>query len=146
LEQLDLLQRREVCRLTRWLIDTLLQESWLRTESTLAHARLYFDDYEWTGTSEGDTTHEQAFRNGDTQLQDYFCYVLLDFATADSDLESYPLAAALCLAERIGLHARFATLAQRELRLRKNQLAAIDLGREPLLREARETTDAERAS
>ena len=45
-------------------------------------------------------------------MQDYYCYVLLDFITADRDLEEYPLAAALTLTEELGLKDRFSEIAR----------------------------------
>ena len=65
-------------------------------------------------------------------------YVLLDFVTADRDLEELPLAAALVLAEKLGLKDRFAEIAKRELRLRKKQLETIDQDKEKLLAKANE--------
>ena len=63
-------------------------------------------------------------------MQDYYGYILLDFVTADRDLEELPLAAALVLAEKLGLKDRFTEIAKRELRLRKKQLETIDQDKE----------------
>jgi hypothetical protein len=71
-------------------------------------------------------------------MQDYYGYVLLDFVTADRDLEELPLAAALVLAEKLGLKDRFTEIAKRELRLRKKQLETIDQDKEKLLAKANE--------
>jgi hypothetical protein len=72
-------------------------------------------------------------RTADAAMQDYYCFVLLDFVTADRDLEELPLAAALGLSEKLGLRDRFAEIAQRELRLRKKQLEKIDDDKQRLL-------------
>ena len=71
-------------------------------------------------------------------MRDYYGYVLLDFVTADRDLEEFPLAAALALAEKLALKDRFIEIAKRELRLRKKQLETIDQDKENLLSQADE--------
>ena len=75
-------------------------------------------------------------KTDDEPMQDYYCYVLLDFVTTDRDLEEIPLAAALSLSEQLGLKDRFAEIAKRELRLRKKQLDKIDKEKENLLAKA----------
>ncbi|MCO6453958.1 MAG: M48 family metalloprotease [Pirellulaceae bacterium] len=139
LDRLDLLQQRQVRRLTRRLLDELLRERWLRTEAVQAQARLYFDDYEWPRAEPGDELPAADYQRCDERLRDYFCFVLLDFVTADRELESYPLAAALRLADQLGLHQQFCQLALKELRLRKNQLAAVNAQRDQLLADARQS-------
>ena len=75
-------------------------------------------------------------RTDDPAMQDYYGYLLLDFVTADRDLEELPLAAALSLAEQLGLKDRFVEIAKRELRLRKKQLETIDEEKDTLLAKA----------
>jgi hypothetical protein len=133
LNELDLLGQRKVHGQTRKLIDALLSESWMRTEPVLAHARLYFPDYSPVGESpDGDLA--ELLKTDDQPLLDYYCYVLLDFVTADRDLEEMPLAAALQLSEKLGLKHRFAEVAKKELRLTKKQLEKIDQAKESLLK------------
>jgi hypothetical protein len=109
----------------------------MRTESILAHARLFFDNYVAPEREQRGGLHDSRLRNDlntdDPQLQDYYCYVLLDFVTADRDLEELPLAAALTLAEELGLKERFAGIARKELRLRAKQLEKIDQAKMQLL-------------
>ena len=66
----------------------------------------------------------------------YYCYVLLDFATADRDLEEMPLAAVLTLAERLELKDRFAEIARKEMRITKKQFDKVDREKESLLKKA----------
>jgi hypothetical protein len=69
-------------------------------------------------------------------MQDYYCYVLLDFATADRDLEEYPLAAALALSEQLGLKDKFGEIARKELRLRQKSWEKLDQQKHELLAKA----------
>lgn len=137
LNNLDLLAQQRVARLTRRLLDRLLSHRWLRTAPVLAHARLFFEDYAPPEDSCDDAALAEDLRTDDEPLQDYYSFVLLDFVTADRDLEELPLAAALVLAEQLGLKERLLELARRELRLRKRQLESIDQDKEKLLAKAR---------
>ena len=65
-------------------------------------------------------------RCDDAKTRDYFCYILLDFASADRDLEEAPLAAALLLSDELGLGERFRQLAAKELNLRKKQIQTLE--------------------
>ncbi len=138
LNNLDLLAQRKVAGLTRRLLDVLLSHRWMQTELVLAHARLFFADYAPPEDILVDRSLAEDIRTDDPPMQDYYGYVLLDFVTADRDLEELPLAAALLLAETLGMKDRFIGIAKRELRLRKKQLETIDQDKEKLLAKANE--------
>ncbi len=138
LGNLDLLRQRTVAGLTRRLIDVLLSRRWIQTEPVLAHARLFFEEYLPPEDLLEDPALAADIRTDDRPMQDYYAYVLLDFVTADRDLEEFPLAAALELAEKLALKDRFIEIAKRELRLRKKQLETIDQDKEKLLAQADE--------
>jgi Zn-dependent protease with chaperone function len=139
LAELDLLGQASTAALTRRLVTALLRPAWLQTEPLLAHARLFFADY---GPAPASAPADQALRgdltDGDDGLLDFWCYVLLDFAVADRDLEDAPLAAALLQAEALGLGDRFRKLAARELGLKRRQLEALDAGAAAMVARAAE--------
>ncbi len=139
LDELDLTAQVRVMGVTRQLLDTLLAPKWLQTDVVLAHARLFFDDFEVPPTL---ATPETKAKNnglrsqieaGDEALQNYYCYVLLDFAYADRDLEEAPLAHAISIADSIGLEKKFCGIAAKELRLRKKQLEKISTNRDKIV-------------
>lgn len=136
LKALDLLAQRKVAGLTRRLLDVLLSRRWMQSELVLAHARLFFEDYVPPEDLLEDPALAEDLRTDDGPMQDYYGYVLLDFVTADRNLEELPLAAALVLAEKLGLKERLTEIAKRELRLRKKQLETIDRDKEELLNKA----------
>jgi len=136
LKELDLLAQEKVAGWTRRVVDLLLSRKWLQSDAVLAHARLYFDDYVPPGDALTDHQLANDVRLDNKSAQDYFCYVLLDFATADRELDEPPLAAALQIAEELGIKARLIELARQELRLRKNQLDKIDDRKTTILQEA----------
>ena len=137
LARLDLLAQREVAGWTRRLVDRLLAPEWFQTEPVLAHARLYFEDYAPPGARREDATLAADLATDDEQLRDYYCYVLLDFVTADTTLDEHPLAAALLVARELGLEAWFAALATKELRLRKKQIEDTQKQAEALVKTAK---------
>lgn len=124
LAELDLPGKRAVAARTRRLVAAVLRPAWMQTEPLLAHARLFFDDLEPAGAP--DPALAQDLAGEDDALLDYWCYVLLDFAAADRELEEAPLAAALLLSEELGLGPRFRTLAAKELGLKKKALDALE--------------------
>jgi Zn-dependent protease with chaperone function len=136
LGNLDLLAQRKAAGLTRRVFDVLLSHRWMQTESVLAHARLFYEDYVPPQELQEDSKLAEDLHTDDQPMQDYYCYILLDFVTADRDLEELPLAASLLLAERLGFKERFSEIAKRELRLRKKQWESIDQEKESLLAKA----------
>ena len=99
----------------------------------LAHARLYFDDYAPPPAAFRDVELLTHVRTEPDSLRDYWCYLLLDFAAADRDLDEAPLAKGLELADQLGFKDRLSELARNELKLRKSQIEQIDQQREKFL-------------
>ena len=135
--ELDLLQQLELMNLTRQLICCLLEPAWMQTPAILSYARSYFpklrDDELVTSSDlqlEQLATRVQQYPES---MQDYFCFILLDFVSADRDLKEAPLALALRWTEHLGVTERFREITQRELRLRKMQFAEIVREREQIL-------------
>ena len=140
LDELDLLGQQALTGATRRLITEFLRPRWLQTDLTLAHAQLFFDDFK---PSPGmDVLEPDELPAGDDKVRDYFCYVLLDFAVADGDLEDAPLAAALLLADRLGLKERFFTLAVKELNLRKKQVETLEASAQTIVARASQEAGA----
>jgi hypothetical protein len=55
-------------------------------------------------------------------MREYLCYLLLDFAVVDRDLEDVPLAAALDWSGRLEIEEQFEKLVVKELGIGKRQL------------------------
>jgi hypothetical protein len=133
LDELDLLDQRRLTQLTRRLVEQLLRPAWFRTDAVLGHAALFFTDVRPAGAD--DPGLPAALRFEDLRLREYLCYVLLDFAAADPELDELPLAATWEWSRRLGLDAPFEKLLVSELGLkpralkRLTQQAAEMLGR-----------------
>jgi predicted SprT family Zn-dependent metalloprotease len=116
-DELDLLGQKRMTEVTYALIQELLQPEWYRTPSVLAHARLFFPDFQPGGNTK--TTRSTSVKDGKTQ--EYLNYVLLDFVVMDPELEDEPLKQAIRVAERWDLAESFAKLAQKELKLKARE-------------------------
>jgi len=135
LNELDLLGQKRLTELTWRFLTVYLKPRWFQTESVLGQARLFFNDFQPPAPGHADQALFDELRSSDPKLQEYLCFVMLDFATRDPELERVPLAAAFELAKRLDLTGKLEELANRELRITKKELAKIK-------REAEETLAA----
>jgi len=142
LNQIDLLGQQKIASNTRRLLEVFLVPPWFRTEPVLAHARVFFSEFAPEGDGQPEGTLAEEIKTADPTLQDYYCYVLLDFVASDRDLEEVPLAAAVVLCENLGLARRFAQIATRELGITKKRFASIERDATKILERANASTSA----
>jgi hypothetical protein len=116
LEDLDLPGQARMTRQTRRLLEYFLQPKWFQTPAVLGHARLFFDDFQPVPTR--DPAVLDGFKSAEGKFGEYVCYLLLDFVTADPELDDMPLAAALDLSRQLELDTQFEKLAARELKMK----------------------------
>jgi hypothetical protein len=114
-DELDLPGQTRLVSATRRLIEALLRPRWFQTTAVLGHAKLFFHDFQ---PQNGGTIALDDLKFSDARLREYFCYVLLDFVTADPELDELPLAAALELGRQLELDAPFEKLAAKELKMK----------------------------
>jgi hypothetical protein len=98
----------------------VLRPGWFRTAATLAHAQRWFADFAPAIADDPALVAELGVL--DAKGRTFLCWLLLDFATADRELEELPLAAALEWSQRLGVAAEFDAMALRELGLGKRAL------------------------
>lgn len=122
LESLCLLGQQRMMAMTRKVLGGLLAPRWMQSESLLAHARSFFNDFQPSGE---ELVSAEELSNADKDARNYWCYLLLDFARADREMEDVPLARTLLLAERWGLQEPLEAIVAKELRLNKRQLARL---------------------
>lgn len=120
LVSLDVLGQRRLSQLTHRLLLQLLAPAWFQSPPALGHARLFFPDFQPnpnptpTPATDPDPDLPRNPLFQEPELLDYWCSLLLDFATVDPDLEDLPLCAAFVLSHRLGLEAPFEKLVARE--------------------------------
>lgn len=121
MDRLDLLAQEKLTAQTRRWLDLLVRADWMRTDSVRAHARLFFPDFEFAASTPDDPELLADLRGASDSVRDYYCYVMLDFASVDPELELEPLRAALTLADELGWGERLEALAVKELKVRKRE-------------------------
>lgn len=116
LDSLDLIGQTRMMTWTRRLLEYFLQPKWFQTAVVLGHAKLFFDSFQPAAARNAAVL--EGFKSSDARIREYLCYVLLDFVTADPELDEMPLAAALELSRRLEMDAQFEKLAAKELKLK----------------------------
>ena len=139
LDDLDLLGQKRVTATTRELLGTLLRPKWFQTPATLAHAKSFFPDFESANGTNAAPVVDLKLRDG--KLREYLCYVLLDFAQVDPELEEAPLAAAWQLAQQYKLDEQFEKLAVKELKMRTRDWRRLQERAAEILAKAEEASD-----
>jgi hypothetical protein len=123
INRLDLIGQRRWMNHTRQFIEYFLQPKWFHTDAVLGHARLFFEDFR-PGSSMDPST--LGFSKGcDARTAEYLSYVLLDFVTADPELDEMPLAAALDLTRQFEFDSQFEKIASKELKIKVRELRQI---------------------
>ena len=123
LEDLDLVGQERLTLGTRRLLERFLQPKWFQTPAVLGHARLFFDDFQPAPSRDAGAC--DGLKPAEAKVGEYLCYVLLDFVSADRDLEDLPLVAALELSRQLELDAQFEKLAARELNLKVRDVRRV---------------------
>lgn len=116
LEELDLLGQLRTTEVTRRLLQRFLRPKWLQTDAVLGHAKLFFTNFQPGQEQVGESLEDLKF--DDAKLREYLCYVLLDFAKADPELDDVPLAAALEFTRQLEFDGQFEKIAARELNMK----------------------------
>ena len=125
LDKLDLLGQQHLAGLSRRWLALLLRATWFQTDAVRAHARLFFTDFEFVGPDHTDEALLTELQGFPAAVRDYFCYLLLDFAVVDPELEDEPLKAAYALAQPLDWSDRLEALTVRELKLKKKDAKAL---------------------
>jgi len=121
-DELDLLAQKRLTSTTRRFIEYLLRPKWFQTPATIAHAKLYFPDFRLNG---GQPNFVDDLNLNDSKTCEYLCYVLLDFAKADPELDDLPIAAALQLSRLLEFDEHFEKLAAKELKMKIRDVRRI---------------------
>jgi len=124
LDELDLIGQARLTRSTRLLLEHFLHPKWFQTPAVLGHAKLFFDDFR-PAAKRVAVDECSGLNFSDPKLREYVCYLLLDFVTADPELDEMPLAAALDLSRRLDIEAPFEKLAARELKMKVRDVRRI---------------------
>ncbi len=127
--RLDLLDQRELSRVTRDMAQVLGADERFRQDEHEVLMREYFPMFEWRDPPQDLQLPiaELAAQLADyaPQTKQYLAWSLLDLATADRDSTVPLLGATLFFAEQIGIHDEFESTARKELKLKKTDTAKM---------------------
>jgi predicted SprT family Zn-dependent metalloprotease len=139
LDELDLIGQVRLAGATRRLLQYFLQPKWFQTPPVLGHAKLFFSDFQPAAMR--DPSLLDGWKASDAKWREYLSYVLLDFVSADPDLDEMPLAAALELSRELELETPFEKLATRELKLKARDVKRLKESAAGLLARAEVSRD-----
>jgi len=123
IDSLDLIGQGKLTALTRRFLGALLRPKWFQTAAVLAHAKSFFTDFAPAREADDALVSELVGLDGPTR--EYFCYLMLDFAVVDRELNDVPLALAFDWAGRFEATAVLEKLLTKELGLGKRPLAKL---------------------
>lgn len=135
--ELDLLRQKQLSQFTRALLAHALQPVGMRSELMLSHIKLFFDDFKTKECAPPPESQLAMLKRppwNTPSVTNYLCYVLIDIATADRNLDELPIASALATAETWGFKDKLIPMLRKELKLRKNQIDQCDREKEKILR------------
>ena len=125
IEELDLFRQQQISTLTEKVIKLLLKPQWMQTEQTIALAKQYFGNIQLNNDAYNKAEFLHEIENLHYNLQDYFAYVLYDFATADKTLEDVPLGYCFFLADELKIEKPFAHVIKKEKKLTEKKVTAL---------------------
>jgi Zn-dependent protease with chaperone function len=121
LDGLTLLQQAELSMLTRRFLAHLLAPYWFQTEATMAHARLFFQDFS-TAPDPG-IIAEIAARP--VSQREYCTQLMLDFCAVDPDLHDAPIARGLSIARDLECLGAFEKMLGKALNVKAKDLKRL---------------------
>lgn len=118
-DTLDLQGQREVTDLTKRVIAAFLTCEWGMSDDVQAHATSYFPGFEREIPDTPDPL--EPLKEASPDVKDYIVSVLLDFATADPDLEDIPLRDAIRFAQKHDLDDEMEKRITKDLKVSKEK-------------------------
>ena len=116
LNSLDIFSQKEMLKLTIDCIQFVTKPNWMKTGKVQNLAKQYLENK----TNKTNSTVEEFTKELETcssSIKNYFCYLLLDFAKVDSDMEGVALGHCLELSEIFGIKDEFEKIVRKEFKL-----------------------------
>ena len=123
LDEMDFLAQQSLLGHTKAFLQEHLKSEWLQTDALLAHAGLFFHDFRESLKSP--QAFELNLADGDKKIRDYFCYLLIDLAVADRELDENGIAASFVTAEAMEIADELEPLLRKELKILKKDVTRI---------------------
>lgn len=137
LTELDLLQQEMLWTVTCGFVSQFLKPRWLQTPLRMEHARRFFPDIDAGAAFDHTLEVSTCITSASSDIQRYFCSVLLDLVSCDPAVPEASLAAADQFAAKFGLAELFRHLAREDLEIGKPTLENIVADAADLIQTAR---------
>ena len=135
LDDLDLTGQHRWSELTRRFLAQLLQPAWFQTADTLAHARMFFPDFNPVNSSApADASLIGELKHAEPKFAEYIRYLLLDFCAIDPDLDRVPVVSAINWSRTLGFEGEFDKLLTKELKITARELRKLKAEADEMLR------------
>lgn len=121
LDDLSLVQQAEMAAHTRRFLSHLLEPGWFQSEAVLAHARLFFREFQ--PAPDAAILAEMAERPA--AHREYFAQLMLDFCSVDPDLDDAPISRCLGFARDLECLGAFEKLLTKELKVKAKDLKKL---------------------
>lgn len=117
LNQLDIFNQVEMQEMTHQFLQIIVKPKWMNSAAILNLAAQYFQNfYKKEDIYDMDEFSKELAKVHDS-VKSYLCYVMLDFAKVDADLEQAPLAHTIEISELLDLKDEYEKLIRKELKL-----------------------------
>lgn len=135
INSLDVYKQKKLHEITQNVLHIITKPKWMRTDMVYAHCRQYFPHFSYQDDKFLDEDIKTHISECDDTIREYICYVLLDFALLDSQLETAPVGHAMLIAEELEIQKTLKQLLKKELKLTAKALDA------KLLKAAKEVSE-----
>lgn len=117
MQRIDLYAQGDLHNLTMQVIAVVFKPNWIRTDTVKNLAKRYGDGYvKFMDNLDLEALHTTVVDTAGS-VQEYLCYLLLDFARVDPELNDLPLAHIFEIAEALDLGDRLQRITRKELQL-----------------------------
>lgn len=117
LDHLDIFQQKDLSAFTKFFLQLYLKPKWIQTSLILSHAKQFFSDFVIDENIVITDTLKDLIEKYHYSIHEYLCYLLLDFALADAELDLVPMGRAFGVAEQMTLKDVFERIVKKELEL-----------------------------
>ena len=117
LNKLDIFEQNTMSVMTYSVLQAVMKPKWMASSAVLNLAAQYFKDFYRSKDELSITKLAEEIAKTKDSVKNYLCYVLLDFAKVDPDLENAPLAYTLEISELLGIGTEHEKLLRKELKL-----------------------------
>ncbi len=117
LNSLDIFEQVTMADITMQMLQILVKPHWMNSATLLNLAAQYFKDFFKKKEDLDVNIFRETLVKTKDSVKNYLCYVLLDFAKVDAELENAPLAYTLEISELLGLEEEYEKLIRKELKL-----------------------------